>query len=124
MVTWREDQRLRKVLPLAIPVDPTATGFLFAENRNMPMHVGGLQLFTPPEGSGTEFVRELYESARDTPEIAPLFLRHPVRSLKAAGQLVWVLDEQFDAEHHVRHSALPQPGRIRELLEQIGRAHV
>ena len=28
------------------PIDPTATGFLLAENRQMPMHVGGLQLFT------------------------------------------------------------------------------
>ncbi len=27
------------------PMDPTSTGFLFAENRNQPMHVGGLQLF-------------------------------------------------------------------------------
>ena len=108
---------------MVIPVDPTATAFLLAENRNMPMHVGGLQLFTPPEGAGPEFVRDLYESARDTEDIAPLFLRHPVRSIKAAGQLVWVPDEQFDAEHHVRHSALPQPGRIRELLELCGRLH-
>ncbi len=111
------------MLSLVIPVDPTATGFLLAENRNMPMHVGGLQLFTPPEGAGREFVRELYESARDTENISPLFLRHPVRSLKAAGGLVWVPDEQFDAEHHVRHSALPRPGRIRELLELCGRLH-
>ena len=27
------------------PLDPTAAGFLMAENRRMPMHVGGLQLF-------------------------------------------------------------------------------
>ena len=32
-------------------------------------------------------------------------------------------DEQFDIEHHVRHSALPKPGRVRELLELCSRLH-
>src|SRR6478672_3877341 len=86
--------------PVVDPIDPTATGFLLAENRNMPMHVGGLQLFEKPEGAGRGYVREMYEQMRDVDEIAPLFL-----------------------EHHVRHSALPKPGRVRELLELCSRLH-
>ena len=39
--------------------------FLFAENRQMPMHVGGLQLFKKPEGAGRNYVRDLYEQMRD-----------------------------------------------------------
>ncbi|MBS2936631.1 wax ester/triacylglycerol synthase family O-acyltransferase [Nocardioides sp. J2M5] len=105
------------------PIDPTATGFLLAENRNMPMHVGGLQLFEKPEGAGRGYVREMYEQMRDVDEIAPLFLKHPYRSARTAGQLVWRPDEQFDVEHHVRHSALPKPGRVRELLELCSRLH-
>ena len=105
------------------PIDPTATGFLLAENRNMPMHVGGLQLFEKPEGAGRGYVREMYEQMRDVEEIAPLFLKHPHRSARTAGQLVWQPDEQFDVEHHVRHSALPKPGRVRELLELCSRLH-
>ena len=105
------------------PIDPTATGFLLAENRNMPMHVGGLQLFEKPEGAGRNYVREMYEQMRDVDEIAPLFLKHPHRSARTAGQLVWQPDEQFDIEHHVRHSALPKPGRVRELLELCSRLH-
>lgn len=105
------------------PIDPTATGFLLAENRNMPMHVGGLQLFEKPEGAGRDYVREMYEQMRDVEQVAPLFLKHPHRSVRTAGQLVWVPDEQFDIEHHVRHSALPKPGRIRELLELCSRLH-
>ncbi len=104
-------------------IDPTATGFLLAENRNMPMHVGGLQLFEKPEGAGRSYVREMYEQMRDVEQIAPLFLKHPHRSARTAGQLVWQPDEQFDIEHHVRHSALPKPGRIRELLELCSRLH-
>ena len=105
------------------PIDPTATGFLLAENRNMPMHVGGLQLFEKPEGAGRSYVREMYEQMRDVDQVAPLFLKHPHRSVRTAGQLVWQPDEQFDIEHHVRHSALPKPGRVRELLELCSRLH-
>jgi diacylglycerol O-acyltransferase len=109
--------------PVVNPIDPTATGFLLAENRNMPMHVGGLQLFQKPEGAGRNYTREMFEEMRDVEEIAPLFLKHPHRSLRTGAQLVWKDDEQFDIEHHVRHSALPRPGRIRELLELCSRLH-
>ena len=89
----------------------------------MPMHVGGLQLFKKPEGAGRSYVREMFEQMRDVDEIAPLFLKRPHRSIKTGGQLVWVPDEQFDIEHHVRHSGLPKPGRVRELLELCSRLH-
>jgi diacylglycerol O-acyltransferase / wax synthase len=105
------------------PIDPTSAGFLYAENRNMPMHVGGLQLFKKPEGAGRNYVRELYESSLDVDEVAPLFLKHPHRSVRTGGQLVWKDDDQFDIEHHVRHSALPKPGRVRELLDLCSRLH-
>jgi diacylglycerol O-acyltransferase / wax synthase len=108
---------------VATPIDPTAAGFLLAENRNMPMHVGGLQLFEKPEGAGRNYTREMFETMRDVDEIAPLFLKHPYRSLRTGAQLVWKEDEQFDIEHHVRHSALPKPGRVRELLELCSRLH-
>ncbi|MEO6512405.1 MAG: wax ester/triacylglycerol synthase family O-acyltransferase [Nocardioides sp.] len=105
------------------PLDPTALGFLMAENRRMPMHVGGLQLYKKPEGAGRNYVRDLFETMRDTTDIAPLFLKHPHRSVKTGGQWVWVEDDQFDIEHHVRHSALPKPGRVRELFELCSRLH-
>jgi diacylglycerol O-acyltransferase len=105
------------------PLDPTAAGFLLAENRRMPMHVGGLQLFTKPEGAGRTFVQDLYTQLKESDDIAPLFLKHPVRSVRTAGQYVWVDDADFDIEYHVRHSALPKPGRVRELLELCSRLH-
>jgi diacylglycerol O-acyltransferase len=105
------------------PIDPTSAAFLLAENRSMPMHVGGLQLFEKPEGVGRNYIRELFEEMRDEQEIAPLFLKHPHRSVRTGGQLVWKDDDQFDIDHHVRHSALPKPGRIRELLDLCSRLH-
>ncbi|WP_370248881.1 wax ester/triacylglycerol synthase family O-acyltransferase [Nocardioides sp.] len=108
---------------MATPIDPTSAAFLLAENRNMPMHVGGLQLFEKPEDAGRNYIRTMFERMRDVDAVAPLFLKHPHRSLRTGGQLVWRPDEQFDIEHHVRHSALPKPGRVRELLELCGRLH-
>jgi len=104
-------------------IDPTGTAFLLAENRSMPMHVGGLQLFKKPPGAGRDYGRQMYESMREVDEVAPLFLKRPYRSLGTAGQLTWVEDGQFDLDHHVRHSALPKPGRIRELLDLSSRLH-
>lgn len=104
-------------------IDPTSLAFLLAENRNQPMHVAGLQLFEKPEDAGPHFARDLYESALDTEEVAPLFRKRPTRSLSSLGQWAWTDDEQFDIEYHVRHSALPEPGRIRELLELVSRLH-
>jgi diacylglycerol O-acyltransferase / wax synthase len=105
------------------PLDPTAAAFLMAENRRMPMHVGGLQLFATPEGAGRNFVHDLYAQWRESDDIAPLFLKHPVRSVRTCGQYVWREDDEFDIEYHVRHSALPKPGRVRELLELCSRLH-
>lgn len=108
---------------MATLIDPTSAAFLYVESRTQPMHVGGLQLFEKPAGAGRNYGREMFEALSRPDEIAPLFLKRPHRSLATGGQLVWVPDEQFDMEHHVRHSALPKPGRVRELLTLASRLH-
>jgi diacylglycerol O-acyltransferase len=104
-------------------VDPTSAGFLLAENRQQPMHVGGLQIFRPPEDAGPDYVRDMFAASLASEEISPLFLRRPHRSVATGGQWVWVEDDQFDCDYHVRQSALAAPGRIRELLDLCGRLH-
>ena len=94
--------------------------FLWLEKRQQPMHVGGLHLFDFPEGAGPKYVTELaeYMSTFQQP-IAPFNQRLKTRF----GQYYWEEDKQFDLEHHFRHSALPKPGRIRELLSLISVKH-
>jgi diacylglycerol O-acyltransferase len=108
---------------MATPLDPTAAAFMLAENRQQPMHVGGLQLFRPPEDASPEYVREQFAASLSTDEISPLFLKRPYRSLTTGAQWTWVQDDQFDCDYHLRHSALAAPGRIRELLDLCGRLH-
>jgi diacylglycerol O-acyltransferase / wax synthase len=108
---------------MAVPMDPVSAAFMFADSRSTPMHVGGLQLFRLPEDAGPEWVRAEYERSVDLPEVAPIYRKRPTRSVRTAGQWFWRDDTRLDLEHHVRLSALPEPGRIRELLELGGRLH-
>lgn len=38
-------------------------------------------------------------------------------------KLTWAIDPDIDLEYHLRRSALPNPGRVRELLELTSRLH-
>ena len=102
---------------------PQDSMFIIPESREQPMHVGSLQVFRLPEGAGPDFVSELYQQALAVDDVAPLFRKRPRRSVTTGGQWAWVEDEDLDLEHHVRHSALPRPGRVRELLALVSRLH-
>lgn len=102
---------------------PTDSMFLLAESREHPMHVGGLQLFQPPDGAGPEFVRDLVEGFRSVDHISPTFRKRPAEPVSLVGQTWWAQDDVIDLEYHVRHSAVPPPGRIRELLQLTSRWH-
>lgn len=105
------------------PMDPAAQAFMNADSRQTPMHVAGLHLFELPDGADRQWVRETYDASLDVARVARLYLKHPYRSLRTAGIYGWTDDEQFDLEYHVRLSALPTPGRVRELLELTGQLH-
>jgi diacylglycerol O-acyltransferase len=104
-------------------MSPADSVFLTVETRQRPMHVGGLHLFTPPPDAGPDYLRDLFESLTQVPEVAPLFRKKAVRAWLFGGQWGWQDDEQFDIEHHVRLNALPKPGRILELLALTSRLH-
>src|SRR5215207_2469564 len=102
---------------------PTDSMFLLAESREHPMHVGGLQLFEPPAGAGPEYVREMLDAFRQTDNVSALFRRRPAEPVGSFGNTWWKTDEAIDFDYHIRHSAVPKPGRIRELLQLTSRWH-
>lgn len=99
------------------PVDQV---FLWLEKRQQPMHVGGLQLFSFPDGAPDDYVAQIADQLREQSIVTPPFDR---RLSSRFGQPVWVEDEHLDLEHHFRFNALPTPGRIRELLAFISAEH-
>lgn len=96
--------------------------FLVAESRQTPMHVGGMLLLEPPEGTGPGWLAEQFRESLTHTEVDRRLARRPTR-VAGAGPWEWELDDAIDLEYHVRHSALPHPGRIRELLTLVGRLH-
>lgn len=104
-------------------MSPTDSMFLIGESREQPMHVGSLQVFELPDGAEAGLLRETMQDMLRQTDVAPLFRRRPYRSIGTLGQWGWTDDHEVDLEHHVRHSALPQPGRVRELLALVSRLH-
>ncbi|MCV6986491.1 wax ester/triacylglycerol synthase family O-acyltransferase [Mycobacterium shinjukuense] len=104
-------------------MSPVDALFLAAETREHPLHVGALQLFEPPPGAGRGFVRETHRAMLECTEISPLFRRRPASFYGAPTNLGWSADNDVDLGYHVRRSALPAPGRVRELLELTSRLH-
>ena len=102
------------------PLSPVDQLFLWLEKRQQPMHVGGLSLFSFPEGAGPKYITELAESLRAYQHPEAPFNKRLVRKF---GQYFWEVDDHFDLEHHFRHEALPKPGRIRELLARVSAEH-
>jgi diacylglycerol O-acyltransferase / wax synthase len=104
-------------------ISPTDSMFLVGESREHPMHVAGLALFEPPEGAGEDFVREIYDQMVKQDQFQPTFRKHPARMLGGITNLAWTVDDEVDLDYHLRRSALPRPGRVRDLLELTSRLH-
>lgn len=51
----------------------TDSMFLLIETREHPMHVGGLQLFTPPEGAGPDYLADLRQDLLKNTSVRSLF---------------------------------------------------
>ncbi len=104
---------------------PLDAGFLLAESRETPMHVGGLYLFTLPEGADEQgFLRDALRIFKSTTTYRrPFGHKLKMSPLGAAAPTFWVPDAELDVDYHVRHSALPKPGRYRELFVLAARLH-
>ncbi len=101
-------------------LSPVDSAFLWMETRNQPMHVAGLNIYTPPANAAPDFIGQMLAGwVQQRAARAPFNQRPVLRT----GLWYWEEDEQFELDYHLRHVALPQPGRIRELLAMVSRLH-
>ena len=99
------------------------SGWLMMETRETPMHVGGLALFGVPEDAPSDYMESMYRYLVDVDGICRPFNQKIQSHLPLRMDAAWVEDQAFDIDYHVRHSALPRPGRVRELLALVSRLH-
>ena len=100
--------------------------FLMAENRETPMHVGGINLYRYPKGVNKRaFLAGLKEILVSGTDLRPPFNQRLSNDFLSRASLAfsWEKDDDIDLDYHVRHSALPKPGRYRELFTLVSRLH-
>lgn len=96
--------------------------FLALESRSTHMHVGSIALFdagpleTSAGGVDTSLIRRMIESKL---ELIPRY-RQRLASVPIEKHPVWVDDEHFNIEYHVRHYSLPRPGSLAQLKDLVG----
>ncbi|MCW2580085.1 MAG: Diacylglycerol O-acyltransferase [Blastococcus sp.] len=91
--------------------------FLYLEEPDTPMHVGGVLILEAPAG-GADALADLIAGR------LALVPRYRQRVAEVPGHLanpVWVDDPDFDLAYHVRRSALPRPGTEAQLLDLVSR---
>ncbi|MDO9458241.1 wax ester/triacylglycerol synthase family O-acyltransferase [Nocardioides sp.] len=94
--------------------------FLTAETTTAPRHNATVEIFQPGE-SGFDHDR-LLALVSDRISFVPRYRQRLAVVPGGLANPVWVDDEQFDLDYHVRRSALPRPGtddQLRELVSRI-----
>jgi diacylglycerol O-acyltransferase len=98
-------------------------GFLAMEDGRAHMHVGMVSLFDAAplrlDNGSLDFDRIVEYIDAQLHQVPRL--RQKLAWVRGFGQPVWVDDADFNLQFHVRHTALPPPGDIRQLKRLAGR---
>lgn len=95
--------------------------FLSLEKQSTPVNVASLTIFEIPKGYKGNFPRDLLAKL-ESQKAGPPF-NQKLSSVHSAALPSWETDNEFDIHYHVRHSALPKPGKLADLLELASRLH-
>jgi diacylglycerol O-acyltransferase / wax synthase len=96
---------------------PIDASFLHQEGANAHMHVGGVTILQGPPPT----LQELLEHVRQRLHRVPRYRQKLASTPLDRGRPVWVDDSRFNAEYHVRHTALPEPGSWEQLCHLAAR---
>ncbi|MCA1829920.1 MAG: wax ester/triacylglycerol synthase family O-acyltransferase [Actinomycetota bacterium] len=98
--------------------------FLHLETSSVHMHVAGLAILDPStRPDGTLTFEDLANLIHDRIHLVPRFRQKIVSIPFGIARPVWVDDDDFDIDFHLRRAALPAPGGARELADFVQRVH-
>jgi len=99
--------------------------FLSLDSPTSTGHVGGVHLIeaTGADGERRLTLERLTDLLRERLYLVPLLRRRVVEVPFGLDQPYWIEDGEFDLEFHLREVALPAPGSMRQLTEQVARIH-
>ncbi len=97
-------------------------GFLKIESAHCPFHVAGLMILKKPPGVRDNYMRHVAARCGRLVELWPVFAKK-LSNPDDLSNACWVPADDYAPERHVFHYALPQPGRMEDLVQLITRAH-
>src|SRR6202163_3379515 len=96
---------------------PVDASFLHQEGAHSHMHIGGLTIVEGPPPSMNEFLEQI----RRRLHLVPRYRHKLAFTALDSGRPVWIDDPSFNLEYHIRHTALPTPGRWDQLCSLTAR---
>ncbi|MCW3070043.1 MAG: acyltransferase [Solirubrobacterales bacterium] len=81
------------------------------------MHIGGVTLVEGPPPAMDEFLEEI----RRRLHLVPRYRQKLAHTALDSGRPVWIDDPSFNLEYHIRHTALPAPGRWEQMQDLTAR---
>ncbi|MBI3230066.1 MAG: wax ester/triacylglycerol synthase family O-acyltransferase, partial [Burkholderiales bacterium] len=97
--------------------------FLHMETPEMPMHVGGLNLFDLPKNYKGDFYEDVKAHVVKRMHLASVFTKKLALMPLEVANPVWVDDDAVDLDYHIRKISLPKPGSMEQLEAYVGRLH-
>ncbi|MDO5502083.1 MAG: wax ester/triacylglycerol synthase family O-acyltransferase [Actinomycetia bacterium] len=97
--------------------------FLALETPHSTGHVGGLSIVDPSTATQELNLERLTSVLEPRLGLVPVMRQRLVDVPFGLDQPVWIDDEYFDVEYHIREIALPKPGNDEQLAEQVARIH-
>src|SRR6202007_1261835 len=91
--------------------------FLHQEGAHSHMHIGGLIIVEGPPPATSELLQQI----RLRLHLVPPHRHKLAYTALDSGRPVWVDDPNFNLEYHIRHTALPTPGRWEQLCSLTAR---
>lgn len=85
--------------------------FLYAETARCPQHIASVQVVEPPPGADmSTWVARFRETVGARLHRVPYFTNRLQHTPLGLDHPVWVRDDAFDLQHHVREYPVPAPG--------------
>jgi diacylglycerol O-acyltransferase / wax synthase len=97
--------------------------FLALETANATGHVGGVCVLDPSSAQRPLTLARLTEVLAERLPLVPVLRRRLLNVPLGLDQPYWIDDPHFDIEYHIREIALPRPGSLAQLTEQVSRLH-
>ena len=108
-----------------VPMAPGSRSFFAYDSGTTPQHVALIATFVLPEDAGPRYLRDLLHRLRAAPAVRAPFTLRPTTTRLGARTALWQVlgEDEIDLRHHVRSTALPEPGGQLELDALVSRLH-